>query len=348
MNQNNKKNSVAVWAVTPRGAEIASLISRNLPGAKVYTGKNAGDLQGAQRFESLANAVEKQFAAHGGHVFVMSAGIAVRMIAPMIRSKLTDPGVVAIDDSGKFCVSLLSGHLGGANTLAGKIAEITGACPVITTATDRAGVPAIDILACEHDLEIENPGAVKTVSSALIGGKKVLRFDPYKVLEAQLEKYTQILRQPVFENIPGIYIYHETKEFSENVLVLRPGSLAVGVGCNTGTPAEEMCRAVYRVFAENRLSVKSIRVFATITQKTSEPAIQETARHFNRPLTGYSKEELAAIKNVPTPSEMVEKHMGVKSVCEAAAIKAAQNGSVAVTKQKTANTTVAVAVLPFL
>ncbi|MFO7931082.1 MAG: cobalamin biosynthesis protein [Desulfosalsimonas sp.] len=348
MNQNNKKTSVAVWAVTRRGVEIAALISGQIPGATVYAGKSAGDVQGAHSFDSLAKAVEKQFAAHGGHVFVMSAGIAVRMIAPLISSKHTDPGVVAIDDSGKFCVSLLSGHLGGANTLAEKISGITGACPVITTATDRAGVPAIDVLAGEYGLEIENPGAVKAVSTALIAGERVPRFDPYKILDTRLEKYTETLGEPVFEGSPGIYIHHETKEFPENVLILRPASLAVGMGCNSGTPAEELRSAVYRVLAENRLSAKSIRLFATITQKTAEPAMKQTAGHFARPLAGYSKEELAAIKNVPTPSEMVEKHMGVKNVCEAAAIKAAQNGPIAVAKQKTANTTVAVAVLPFL
>ncbi|MFP4650781.1 MAG: cobalt-precorrin 5A hydrolase [Desulfobacterales bacterium] len=348
MNQNNKKTSVAVWAVTRRGAEIADLVSGHLPGVTVYAGKSAGYVQGAQRFDSLARAVEKRFADHGGHVFVMSAGIAVRMIAPLISSKHTDPGVVAIDDSGKFCISLLSGHLGGANALAEKIAGITGACPVITTATDRAGVPAIDVLAGEHGLEIENPGAVKAVSTAFIEGKKVPRFDPYKVLDSRLEKYTEALSEPLFQSSPGIYIYHETKELPENVLVLRPASLAVGMGCNSGTSAEELCSAVYRVFAENRLSVKSIRLFATITQKTSEPAMQETAGHFARPLTGFSRQELAEIKNVPTPSEMVEKHMGVKNVCEAAAIKAAQNGPISAAKQKTANTTVAVAVLPFL
>ena len=348
MKKSSRNPSVAVWAVTPGGLQIAERIARNLEGITVYAGKNAGGPAGALRFESLADAVEKNFAGHEGHIFVMAAGIAIRMIAPLIQSKQTDPAVVAVDDTGKYSVSLLSGHLGGANTLARKTADIIGASPVITTATDRAGAPAIDMLAAGHGLETENQEAVRAVSMALVSKKRVQRYDPYGIFDAALGQWSKSLAAPRFSDGPGIYVYHETIALPENVLVLRPASLAVGVGCNSGTSVEELCSTVDEVFKQHRLAIKSIRHFATISEKASEPGLREMAACFARPLKNFDRAELAAVKNVPTPSEMVEKHMGVKSVCEAAAILAAQTEFITVPKHRSRNVTIAVAALPFI
>ncbi|MFW5930476.1 MAG: cobalt-precorrin 5A hydrolase [Desulfosalsimonas sp.] len=348
MNKRREKRRTAIWAVTPGGAEIAFRLAKHIDGAAVYTGKNACGPGNARSFDSLARQVAGCFHEHDAHVFVMSAGIAVRMIAPHLGSKFSDPAVAAVDETGKFAVSLVSGHLGGANALAQKIASVIGAVPVITTATDRAGVPAIDLLAEEYGLETENPSAVKAVSMALISGTRIPCYDPFRILAGKLEGLADLIDKPVFENTPGIYIYQDRIALPETVLVLRPASLAVGVGCNSGTSADELCRAVNTVFEKYGLCTKSIRAFATITQKTGEPGIREIARHFRKPVLGYRADELAEITNVPTPSEMTEKHMGVKSVCEAAAIKAADSGAVIVPKHKTKNTTIAVAALPFL
>jgi cobalt-precorrin 5A hydrolase len=348
MDNYHKNRSIAVWVITPNGAKIASRIASKLSGITVYAGTNAGDVEGTRRFETLSKAVEKHFFTHDAHLFIMAVGITVRMIASLIRSKLTDPAVVAADDSGKFVISLLSGHLGGANALADKIADIISACPVITTATDRADIPSIDMLAQEYGLVIENPSAIRSVSMALILNQKVMRYDPYQVLDTALRNRTTSVSNPIFDNKPGIYIYHHTAKWPENVLVLRPASLVVGVGCNSGASADELYSIVNTLFHQNRLSVQSIRTFATISEKISEPGIQEMIRTFQRPIRGYSRTELAEITNVPTPSKIVEKHMGVKSVCEAAAIKASKMGSLAVSKQKSRNATAAVAVLPCL
>ncbi|MBS0012893.1 MAG: cobalt-precorrin 5A hydrolase [Desulfobacterales bacterium] len=348
MDPNNQKPGIAVWVVTPKGAGIARRIAGDLENVTIYAGKNAGSPGDAIGFDSLAGAVEKHFRSYDAHVFVMAAGIAVRMIAPLLDSKHVDPAVVTVDESAAFAISLISGHLGGANAWAEKIAEITGAVPVITTATDRAGVPAVDLLAKQHGLTPDNPEAVRAVSMALISGKTVLRYDPYQVLDPGLGSWTRTIDSPEFGSRPGIYVSHYCPDLPENVLVLRPASLCVGVGLNSGTDAAQLCDAVYSAFARHRLSVKSIREFATICEKTHEPGLREMARHFARPLTGYSRAQLAEIKDVPTPSETVEKYMGVKSICEAAAIKAARSGQILVPKQKTQNTTVAVAALDFL
>lgn len=343
--------SIAIWAITPAGAAIAARIADKIPGATIFAGKTASPLPGrAAGFSSLAEAVQREFAGFDAHVFVMAAGIVVRMIAPHIGEKYTDPAVVAIDDAGRFAVSLLSGHSKGANTLAGLVAHFTGATPVITTATDNAGVPAVDLLAEKHGLFIENPETIRIISMAFLTGKRVWRHDPWKILEAGLKGYTEPMpgdaeNDASFE-MPGIFIDHAVKTLPGNVLVARPKTLAVGLGCNRDTPADELICAVQAVFDRFGLSTASICHFVTIREKTSEPGMIETAAHFGRPLFGFSKEELAGVKTVPNPSKMVHKHMGVTSVCEAAAIVSVKTGGLVVFKQKTKNTTLAVAATP--
>ena len=351
---------IAIWAITPDGAAIAETIAARFRGTTVFTGAAiTSPPANAVGFTSLADAVGCEFANFDAHVFVMAVGITVRMIAGHIGTKQTDPAVVVVDDAGRFAVSLLSGHSRGANNLAGLVAQFTGATPVVTTATDNAGVPAIDVLAREYGLDIENPGAVKRVSMAFLTGHRVWRHDPCRILDAALDNYTQPRpgapgEQPDAPDetdtagyAAGIYIGRDTAEHPANVLVLRPRTLAVGVGCNSGTPADEIICAVQAVFDQYGISTASILNFATIHQKTGEPGLIEAAAYYNRPLAGLSTDELASVKNVPNPSEMVHKHMGVTSVCEAAAILSANTDVLLIPKQKTKNTTLAVAENPF-
>ncbi len=341
--------SIAVWAITPHGAKIAKTIAERFPGAALFTGRGvARPPERASVFTSLAGAVAREYANHDAHVFVMAAGIVVRLIAPHIGSKQSDPAIVVVDDAGRFAVSLLSGHANGANELAGLIAHFTGAAPVITTATDNAGVPAIDVLAKQQGLFIENPAAVKTISMAFLTGQQVWRHDPWKILESELSGYTDDTapagKKP--DIMPGIYIDHTIRGLPEYTLVVRPRTLSVGVGLNRQTGADELICAVQAVFDQYRLSTASIAHFATIDKKTGEPGLIEMAAFYDRPVLGFSKEKLAGVTNVPTPSGVVQKHMGVPSVCEAAAMLSMNTKHLLVPKQKTKNTTLAVAETP--
>ena len=348
--------SMAIWALTPDGTAIAATIAAKFPGATIFTGKTIPSPPvGARRFTVLAEAVGREFKHFEAHVFVMAVGIVVRMIAPHIGAKQTDPAVVVVDDTGRFAVSLLSGHSNGANGLAGLIGQFTGAIPVVTTATDNAGVPAIDLLAKKHALFIENPEVVKVISMAFLTGQRVWRHDPWKILDTELKDYTDpkpaMIDDIASASTPGIFIDHtidhQIRKFSEKVLVARPRTLAVGSGCNSGTSADEIICAVQAVFDQYGLSTSSILHFVTIEMKTREPGLIEAAAYFNRPLIGFSKEELSSVKNVPNPSVMVHKHMGVTSVCEAAAILSIHTEILLVPKQKTKNTTIAVAEKPY-
>ena len=162
-------DKIAVWVITPNGTKLAETLSRNLTGAALYISEKICEAADDHvSFQNLSETVHQEYDRYDGHIFIMSTGIVVRVIAPLIKSKVVDPAVVVVDDQVNHAISLLSGHLGGANDLTLKIADILGADPVITTATDVNRVPAIDVLAKEMDLQIENPRAIKTVNMALL------------------------------------------------------------------------------------------------------------------------------------------------------------------------------------
>jgi cobalt-precorrin 5A hydrolase len=327
---------------------VAERLAAEFPEAALFAGASLLERPpGTVPFDRLGAAVAREFSRHAAHVFIMASGIVVRAIAPLIKNKLADPAVVVVDSQGAFAISLLSGHVGGANALARKVAEILGGTAVVTTATDGAGVPAVDELARGLGLAMDNTRAIKAVSMAFLTGVPVWRYDPWGVLDVPLAEWTLGVEPPLPEEDPGIFVHHEDRGLSENVLAVRPCSLAVGVGCNSGTSEEELTSVVRAVFKEHRLALASIRLFGTHEDKIFEPGLLEMGAAFDRPVEGFAKELLASVKNVPNPSEVVEQHMGVKSVCEAAAMLGASGGELLVPKVKSGNVTVAVAAMPF-
>ncbi len=340
--------TIAVWALTSGGARIADRIAESRYGKTVVYIKSgiSSTSAAAVYFENLKNSVARAFHQHRVHIFVMAAGIAVRMVAPHIHSKTQDPAVLVVDDAGFFVISLLSGHLGGANAMTRAVARSIGATPVITTATDNAGVPAIDRLADQYGLAIENMAAAKAISMAFLSSKLVWRHDPYGILDTELTVWTSPMPSELTESAVGIYIDHRVRKLPVGVLILRPLTLVVGMGCNSGTAKNELVETVCGVFEREQLSLSSIRGFATISDKLTEPGLCAMADHLGRPLAGFDRGQLSSVADVPNPSEYVKKYMGVSSVCEAAAILGAAGGRLVVPKQKQGNVTVAVAAVP--
>ena len=357
---NSKKNRLAIWVVTPNGAKLAGKLYQNLKDVDLYVSKNSDRVAFAHKnFEGLAESLRPQFHQYGGHIFIMSTGIVVRVIAPLIKHKTEDPAVVVMDDGANYAISLLSGHLGGANDLTRQVAEIIGADPIITTATDVNQVPAIDVLAKEKSLVIENPGCIKTVNMALLKGDPVYVHDPFNFMNGCLPNSVACdfseLKQPgknrpqPFENImlPGVYIDDVRFDLPPQVLVLRPASLVAGIGCNRNTGAQEIKSLLDDVLDANHLVASSLKCLASIEVKADEDGLIGLADQLDRPLIFFTRRELNQIKTIKNPSAVVEKHVGVKSVCEAAAILAARNGTLIVPKQTTRNVTVAIARIDF-
>jgi len=265
---------------------------------------------------------------------------------------------VVVDEIGSHAVSLVSGHLGGANSLAIKVAGLIGAEPVITTATDVNQVPAIDMLAKQHNLFIENPEAIKNINMAFITGKKFYLHDPYKLLCDSISPsyiltahiLTDFKKRQIAENkdMPGVFIDDVLSDLSKKVLILRPGSLVAGIGCNRNTTMKEIKEFLEKVLKESKLAISSVIRIATINLKADEPGLTDFAEELNLPISFYDKDELNRAEGIKSPSDMVEKHTGAKSVCEAAAILASKNGKLIVTKHSTRNVTVAIARIPFI
>jgi len=360
MDTENENNRLAVWILTPNGTRLADKIFQNLPNVDVFVSQNiAAQTSEFQIFQNLAASLKHKFHQYAGHIFIMSTGIVVRVIAPLIKHKTEDPAVVVVDDGGRHAISLLSGHLGGANELTRQVAEIIGAGPVITTATDVNQVPAIDMLARQKELFIENPKAIKSVNMALLKGQTIHVHDPFNFLKDSLPKSeTRLfkeLKQHVKDNgrnienemVAGVFIDDVRWNLPPQVLVLRPASLVAGIGCNRNTGSEEIKALLEEVLATNNLAQSSLKCIASIDVKADEAGLIALANTLELPLVFFEREQLNQVKEIENPSTVVEKHVGVKSVCEAAAILAAQNGTLIVPKCTTPNVTVAIARIDF-
>lgn len=232
------------------------------------------------------------FASYRGLVFISACGIAVRAVAPHLEGKGSDPAVVVLDERGKHVISLLSGHIGGANVLAKSIARITRGQAIITTATDVAGVTAIDEWAAARDCAIENPSAVKNISAAALEGAAI-----------------------------GVAVTEELRAAPWPVtLWLRPRSLVLGAGCKKNTPFEKLLGA-FNVFAEesgvSRLSVSAV---ASIDLKKEETGLIKLAESFGVPFVTFSAEQLKGVPGHFSASGRVEATTGVDNVCERAAV----------------------------
>ncbi len=340
---------VRIVALTPAGAALGHRLCQEMAGATLWLPtKLQPDYPGAQTFVGLKSVFSEAFQTKRPLVGIMATGIAVRHLAPLLQGKDSDPAVVIMDEQGRFAISLLSGHLGGANDLARLVGNLVGATPVITTATDVQGLPAVDTMAARLGLGIENLAVVKVIHMALLKGQKVRLVDPGGYLREELIGFEEIFEmrpenpEYLCQSGPAVYVGCRNYQWPEGWLRLRPKILMAGMGCNKGTPAEEILKLVEDTFIRFNLSLQSLHTLATIAAKQAEAGLKTAAQHLGVNFTWYTKEELQQIP-VPNPSAMVQRHMGVASVCEAAALKAAGNKMLLVPKQKTANVTLAVA-----
>jgi len=338
----NIENKMAVWVLTRGGLTLTKKLKKEKSNCVCFVSDRFNDGICDVSFTSLKKCVGENFNKYPHHLFIMATGIVIRMIADHIKHKTVDPAVVSMDDNGRYVIPLLSGHIGGANQLALEIAGITGAEPVLSTATDVNHVPAIDMIAKENRLKIENPEMIKIINMAFLEKEKIWFHDPFSLLS------------DFYESLPD-YFLSETKECDCRVIIddcihnddkslyLRPLTLSVGIGCNRGTSESEIMDLLKDVFMRNSLSIFSIRHIATIDIKKDEQGILKVSKSLNVPIIFLKSRELDTVKNVKNISQIVKKHTGAKSVCEAAAILAATNGELIVEKQKTKNVTLAVA-----
>ena len=341
------ENKAAILYITDNGFALARKLNSLYPYAKVFKFK--------------PDTLSKFWGKRKNFIFIMASGIVVRTIAPLLKDKRTDPAVVVLDEKGKFSVSLLSGHLGGANKIAKEIADFlnskrglvgeTKSHPrteaVITTASDINGLPAIDLWAKENDLVIEKWETVSKISTRFLnsGELKVYSEVEIKMPEGFLRTDKPSSADVLVTNKKGRFTDSPIHRFTG--LYLRPRNLIIGVGCNKGTSANEIENSVKTVLDENNLSFLSIHSIAAIDIKANEPGLITFAQKYNLGIKTFSANELnTLISRQPSAisfSKAAFKATGAYAVAEPSALLASGADKLLVRKQKIGNVTVAIA-----
>lgn len=272
----------------------------------------------------------RQFDAADALVFVGAAGIAVRAIAPFIADKTRDPAVIAVDECAGFVIPLLSGHIGGANALAERLAALLGARAVITTATDCGGLFAIDSWAVGQGYAIVNPECIKRVSARLLSGEAIrLKSAFATALDPELAGEILLTDRPPFDAEICF------KSGDRSALQLVPRVLALGVGCKKGTPASEIHAAFDRLCADFNLEPCAYNQVYSIDIKAKEPGLLAFCRDEGLPLVTFSAQALAGLPGAFTASDFVRRTTGVDNVCERSAVLG--SGGVLLIKKQTFN-----------
>ena len=315
---------IKIFYITKQGGSLANRLRGLFPHAEI------------ERFS--AQGVERAWNSCRSLIFIMAAGIVVRTIAPLIKDKRTDPAIVVLDEKGRFAVSLLSGHLGGANKITKRIADFLEAEAVITTSSDVNNLPSIDLWARDNNLAIGNWKVLPHIQTRLIDeGRLNIHLDD---IDMELPGCFIQLPDPQLADI--IITNKQSVKEAPSVLYLHPKNLIVGIGCNSGTSTEEIEEVVKSVLAENNLSFLSIDSIATIDIKGNEKGLRIFAERHNLRIKTFSADELNKVEGIQR-SEAVFNATGAYGVAEPAAILGAVKGVLLVPKIKRGNVTVAVA-----
>jgi cobalt-precorrin 5A hydrolase len=295
----------------------------------------------------MKEALARSFHGRRGHVFVMAIGAVVRMIAPLLRGKGTDPAVVCLDEAGRFAVPILSGHGGGANALAVRIAGAIGAQPVLTTASDVQGTIAVDLLGAELGWRFEDPrGNATRAAAAVVNGEPVAivlgEGAPVEwPADWPLPPHATIcdaLDEPACRGAEALLVVTDRTVCCDEpalarAVLYRPRSLVLGIGCDRGAPADLVDRGVEALLAGHGLSPGSIRELATVDLKADEPALLALSTRLGAPLRTFPAAELDATPGMENPSERVARLVGTRGVAEPAALRAAGQARLLVAKQ---------------
>lgn len=318
-------DKIAILALTKGGAELADRLAGLLPGSHVFTCRG-----------KLKTVLCKAWLDYNSLICIMATGIVVRTLAPLLTDKRKDPAVVVCDEKGLFAIALLSGHLGGGNVLAERVAGLLEGQAVITTASDVLGHTALDLWARDLGFFVANTKDLTHAMGKLVNLGSVSLFSDYPL-----------------PNPPGDIRMQDNSATADLVITCRtdmqttgallyPKALVAGIGCNRNTPAGEIDQAVQQACADNNLALQSVRSLASIDLKNDEPGLLDYARIQEYTLDFYNRDQLNGVDGVST-SAVVLKATGAKGVAEPAAVLGAGGGRLLVKKMKWPNVTVAIA-----
>lgn len=346
----------AVVALTANGAVLAQKIGAVLP-ADIFikAGRHPLNSGNVKEFVSLKPLVKAMIYQYDAVIFIMAAGIAVRMIAPYIVHKTMDPAVVVIDELGVNVISLLSGHIGGANTLTRRIAGLIGGNPVITTATDVNEKLAADVIAGELGLRIGQIAGLKQVNADIVAGEEVSFYIDIKMPTAAfyvnaLKKrriYAELVELTELKAQGSTVVITERQDLldSPNILFLSPGKLTAGIGCRRGTTDEEILFALTSACRQVDKQVTDVISLASTVVKSDEIGLLTLAGKLEIPIYFFEHEQIQTVIDAHhlASSDFVHQQIGVGNICESTAILSSQSKKLILRKTKYPKVTIALA-----
>ena len=308
-NRNGEKMKYAVITFTEKGDQIAKILASSF-NIDLYSKKKQSDFN----FKEVSKNVMENYR---GVIFISSTGIAVRAIAPYVKSKDVDPAVLVIDNSCNYVISLLSGHLGGANELTLKVSKLLESQAIITTATDNLGIYAPDMIAKDNGLIIEDLKKAKDISALLVEGKKIGFFDEKGIVQTPAGYSSNL------EDISGLLCISSSESIDNHLkgdivptLKLIRRNIVLGIGCRKDFSTQKMQQTVLRILKEYNIDIRSIKAITTILIKKDEVAINALVNYFKCQLKIFTAEDIKQVQHKFCGSDFVEKTIGVRAVCE--------------------------------
>lgn len=317
---------IALIATTAAGRRMARRLAAAWPDeTTIHSGSVAGQIRTA-------------WADARALVCFLATGATIRLVAPLLVDKHTDPGVVCVDEAGRYAIALLGGHAGGANALAVRVAGVLGTEPVLTTATDATGVTSLDGLGADLGFRLADSAPLAKATAAMLDGAGI---------EVHADATWPLPALPAGDpRTSPVTVAISDRLDATGDLVYRPPSLVIGVGASRGVAGDELDDLIGAVLSGAGLAAESVRCLATIDVKANEPGVRALGQRRGWPLVTYPAADLSDV-DVPHPSEVVRAAVGTPSVAEAAALLAARqagrDATLVVAKRTSAMATAAVA-----
>lgn len=298
---------IAIWSVTRGAGKVALELGEKIS-CDIFTLKKF-DIENTIQMDNFTSELASKFNSYDGHIFIMATGIVVRKIAPLIKSKDIDPAVLVIDEHKSFVISLLSGHIGGANDLALEVANKCNLVPILTTSSDVTGKIAIDTLSQKLNCEMESLTKAKNITSLIVDNKNV---------DILLPKNVTLNGESTGENsgknISGVVIASNKKDVE--VMRIYPKNLVLGIGFKRGTSKNTILDAINNVMDKHNLAMESVKVVATVDVKADEKGLLEAISSLNKDLIIIDRQDIVKIENMFKGSDFVKKIIGVSCVSE--------------------------------
>ena len=329
---------LAIYAITVAGEKQGAKLKRALPFADLFVAPVALEVSPEATLLTLplSNFVADRFSQYDGHIFICASGIVSRVIGPLLKDKTSDPAVVCLDEQATFAISMLSGHRGGANQLTERVAHVVKATPVITTASDVSETVSADMLGSPFGwvLDAISEPSITKVSAAIVNEEPVIIAQPTgnkdwwkydKRMPANLISHTSLDGVESAHYRGAILISDEIQVdlsgWENKVVLWRPKSLILGLGCDRNTPLSVL-KAGLEAFSEQfNLCLESVEAFASIDLKADEVGLQQLSEQNQWLFSTYPPHQLDGLEGIESPSDYVKKVTGSNSVAEAAALK---------------------------